>query len=225
MAAPLTEAQWAAARRHWEYDGDEPSYQAAVERAASEFDFVPPSKQAVQQRAKREGWQRRGSMQGIVAAAQRKADRLAAESKREEPVVYRTDAERVQQERVVAEDVRAEVLARHRDEWVEIEMYRRQALAVMQIAAETMPDEDGRAEGHESPPTPNPEWTRERKALWDMAKTAADTAAANLRALTAKQEGERKAWGLDEPPPLPDVTKLSDEQLKALARGKIPGAG
>ncbi|QIK36764.1 hypothetical protein GWK36_00720 [Caldichromatium japonicum] len=176
----------------------------------------------MQQRAKREGWQRRGSMQGIVAAAQRKADRLAAEAKREEPVVYRNDAERVQQERIAAENVRAEVLARHRDEWIEIEIYRRQALAVMQIAAETMPKDDERNESNESP---DPEWTRERKALWDMAKTAADTAAANLRALMAKQEGERKAWGLDEPPPLPEVTKLSDEQLKALARGKIPGVG
>ncbi|MCK7579869.1 MAG: hypothetical protein MZV65_32030 [Chromatiales bacterium] len=88
----------------------------------------------------------------------------------------------------------------------------------MQIAAETMPTDEARDEEGAGQATPDPGTDPRDAEPWrqDMAKTsAADTAAANLRALDGEADLERAAWGRGEPPPLPDVTKLTDEQLKA----------
>ena len=48
-----------------------------------------------------------------------------------------------------------------------------------------------------------------------------DLKAAKITSETLKivQDGERKAWGLDL---VVDVTKLTDEQLAAIAKGKMP---
>ena len=74
--ARLSREQWQAIRTIWEYDPDQPSYNTAAGRAAKKHQFAPPGKSTIDDRAKKEGWERRGNMTGINAAAQRKADTL-----------------------------------------------------------------------------------------------------------------------------------------------------
>lgn len=76
--------------------------------------------------------------------------------------------------RIESEELRAAILLRLRREWEEIEGFRQSALIAMRNA-------------HDSGD----------KTEWNIAKTAADTALANIRALAAKQDSERRAWGLD----------------------------
>lgn len=74
--ARLTIDLWQAIRTVWEYDPDEPTYNVAASRASEKFKFDVPAKTTIESRAKKEGWERRGSLNGINAAAQRKADKL-----------------------------------------------------------------------------------------------------------------------------------------------------
>lgn len=137
----LTPAQWAAIRQCWEYDLDEPGYTEAASRTGDKLGFVPPSKQAISKRHTNDRlrgnpWQRRGSMVGINQAAQRKADALV---EAEEPIRPRlhitptvTDPQEkaviIQQGREEAEDKRAAVLARHRQEWRQVAALRQEAI-------------------------------------------------------------------------------------------------
>lgn len=111
----LDPALWAEIRRRWEYDVNSPSFADAAGRAAGAHCFVAPSKSAIHARAHREGWERRGSMTGIAAAAHQKADALAnADGAKKEAI---ESVRAAQASRVEAESLRAEVLARHRGEW------------------------------------------------------------------------------------------------------------
>ena len=197
--ARLTEAHWQAIRAVWEYDPIEPVYELAAKMASEKHGFIAPSKQAVRMYALRHGWERRGSLVGINAAAQRKADALMsgkddlrssalvlAEEKLSETAGHVVDVVDVvdkdakkndeasktsaleQSVRTDAEDVRAQILARHRAEWPQVAKLRQEALNVR----------------------------------------AADPAQAFNRAKLAKitseitaiqQAGERKAWGMDVP--------------------------
>ncbi|MBP8197362.1 MAG: hypothetical protein KAX64_02260 [Chromatiaceae bacterium] len=128
-------------------------------------------KSEISRRAKRESWVKRGQLASINESAQRKADLL-------------TDAHGCSTQRELntgdlatrteSEDLRAAVTARHRTEWGELEAFRQAALEAMQ---------DARQNGD--------------RETWSIAKLAADTAKANLSALEIKQQGERRAWGLD----------------------------
>lgn len=77
--AKLTEMQWAAVRAAWEYSPDL-THAAAAQAAAKRHNFEPPTKQAVQQRARNQGWTRRASLAGVNAAAHRLADRVVDEN-------------------------------------------------------------------------------------------------------------------------------------------------
>lgn len=90
-------------------------------------------------------------------------------------------------------DRRAAVIERHREEWPKV----REML------------ETGR-EAHK-----NAEDVEEKRLAFE------DLKAAKISSETIKfiQEGERKAWGLDQ---IVDVTKLTDEQLANVAKGKMP---
>lgn len=201
----LQAAEWEAIRRSYEYDPDEPTPWEAARRAAEKHGFQLPSRQTIYNRQTAEKWERHSGLAGVVQAAHRKADRLVESDGTPTPPPPPpppppdTPAPKLDrltesyQARQDAEDKRAEVLARHRQEWRQVAVLRQEALQLRQS---------------------EPSKADQRMRL---AKTTAETT-------KLQQEGERKAWGLDEPPPLPDVTKLTDEQLKALARGKIPGA-
>lgn len=139
MAARLDPALWAEIRRHWEYDPDEPSLQVAASRAAEKHSFNPPTKASIHERLKKEGWERRGTMAGVNQSAHRKADALVeADGSRAEtrqpdgkpdgkPDV--SGAQKRQASREESEDKRAEVLARHRQEWRQVAVLRQEALA------------------------------------------------------------------------------------------------
>lgn len=122
-------------------------------------------------RAKREGWVKRGQLAGINESAHRKADKLTDADGNSTQRELRTSDLATRTE---SEDLRAAVTARHRTEWAELEGFRKSALVTMRRAHEVGD-----------------------KETWQLAKIAADTAKANLSALEVKQQGERRAWGLD----------------------------
>lgn len=159
----LTADQWAAIRIEWE---GEP---VATFRALAIKYNVDNSE--ISRRAKREGWTKRGQLAAINESAQRKADKLTdSDGNSTQRKLSSADLAA----RGESEDLRAEVLTRHRREWAELEQFRRSALKAMKDA-------------HEA---------GDRNA-WMVAKLAADTAKANIQALEIKQTGEAKAWGLD----------------------------
>jgi hypothetical protein len=92
---------------------------------------------------------------------------------------------------------RAAVVERHRREWEGLEDLRQRCI---RRAEEAEAAED-----------------------WGAAKVAkilADTIGDHVAALKGKQDGERRAWGLDDQAIRVDVSRLSDAELEALARGK-----
>lgn len=202
----LSAEQWAAIRQHWEYDPDAPTYNEAAERAGKKFGFEPPSKSTIDSRAKAEGWERRGSMTGINAAAQRKADTSAVSRAAAEGVIPAdrtesdgaagqfsdaSDPKKAASAKEEAEDLRAKVIERHRGQWPQVVALTQEALTLRK----TEPDK-----------------AKERMRL---AKTLAET-------VTLQQSGERKAWGLDVVVDPDQMKNLSDEDLKAIAAGQAP---
>ena len=114
--ARLTRDQWAAARVRWESDPT-----LTMVAIGNEFGV---SEAAVRQRAKADGWVKLGSMKSIQEAAQRKADEKLR-SKFDDEVQKASTRE-------LAEDIRADVIERHRCDWAE----HRQHFAVGDIAAD-----------------------------------------------------------------------------------------
>lgn len=182
----LTADQWAAIRLEWE---GEP--RATFSGLAKKFGV---DKASISRQATRDGWVKRGQLAGINESAQRKAD-LLTDSAGNATQRKRNAGDLAT--RCESEDLRAEVTARHRREWAELELYRRQALKTMD-EAKAAGDREG----------------------WSIAKLAADTAKAHLQSLQIKQDGERKAWGMDETAVKIDVTKASDAELEAIVRGR-----
>jgi hypothetical protein len=199
--ARLTPDQWQTIRNCWEYDPDSPSHEVAASRAGEKFKFKPPSKSNVHAKCQKDGWERKGNMNGINVAAQRKADVLVDSSgnrtvQNEQNQICGEKQNQVpspalaQSSREEAEDKRAEVTARHRAEWKNIAVLRQEALAVRNT---------------------NPDQSMFKSKL---AKINAETTA-------IQQAGERKAWGLDIQVDMGSMYELSDEQLEAIIRGKV----
>jgi hypothetical protein len=173
------------------------SYNVAVARAATKHNLEPPSKSTIDDRAKKEGWQRHGNLNGINAAAHRKADTLIDSngnrtvpdaqtgnfSNPPEPALFLAS-------RQESEDKRAEVTARHRSEWKNIAVLRQEALTIRNT---------------------NPDGAM---AKIKLAKLSAETTA-------IQQAGERKAWGLDIQVDMGSMKDLSDEQLESIIHGKV----
>jgi hypothetical protein len=198
----LSQDQWAAIRTEWE---GEP--QASFLGIANRYGVQASS---ISRRAIREGWAKRGQLASINEAAQRKADaEFGTESKGETQNKSKgTVADLAARDQ--SEDLRAAVLTRHRREWAELEIYRRHALLAMDRAKDTM--DMAIAGGVPA--------SAQDKDAWVAAKTAADTAKANMTTLQIKQDGERKAWGLDDAAIRIDVTRASDEELAAMVKGR-----
>lgn len=196
--ARLTQDQWQAIRSSWEYDPDEPSLTAAASRAAAKYGFKPPSKVAVHKHMESDkvngaSWERRGSMAGIVAAAQRKADRMVDSSGEKKVNVSSGEIngrsfQKEQTHREDAEDLRAEIYVRHRQEWRIVTGLRAEALKDRLV---------------------------DPKKSFEKLKIAKITA----ELTQIQQNGERKAWGLDENI---DVSKMTDQQLQDIINGKAP---
>ena len=203
--ARLTADQWQAIRTLWEYDPDEPTFNDAARRASEKFKFEASSKTTIDSRAKKEGWKRHGFMNGIVSAAQRKADKMVnsdgSTTVSDGAGAKISDASEIQKEqasRVEAEDKRAEVLARHRREWQQVAALRQEA-----VAKRKSPTSPGCDDG-------------EAFQKGRLAKIIAETTA-------LQQAGERKAWGLDIQVDPGSVKDMTDEQLAAIVAGKVAG--
>jgi hypothetical protein len=200
--ARLTSEQWKAIRDSWEYDLDRPSYGVAAKRAAEKHGFEPPDKSSISRRItgdkkKGQDWERQGALSGINQNAHRKADTIMGRGgEGEDPYSSATqrDDKAEKLKKVVAatedaEDLRAEVIARHRKEWLIVAGLRSEALQ------------------HR---------LNDPKNSFEKAKLAKITA----EMTQIQQNGERKAWGLDEINI--DVSKLTDAQLQDLINGKMP---
>lgn len=160
----LTREQWDTARAEWEIDPT-----VTMESVAIKFGV---DKSQVGRIAKRDGWSKRGQLGDINNAAQLKADaRCDSDGNSTQPKLNRVE----QAKRAESEDLRAEVLIRHRAEWAELEGFRKVALAAMKAAHQAGDKES-----------------------WTVAKMSAETARHNLSALEIKQTGERRSWGLEQ---------------------------
>jgi hypothetical protein len=137
-------------------------------------------------------WSRRTDMAGIVEAAHRKADRLVGSDGAKlngdlNAQLNVQDDKKEKAHRGESEDLRAEVIARHRREWQIAAILRNEALQDRKVDV---------------------------KASFDKAKLAKIT----TEMLKIQQDGERKAWGLEDVNI--DVSTLTDAQLADLIAGK-----
>jgi hypothetical protein len=188
----LTVEQWQSIRTIWEYDPGEPTYSQASGRASDKYKFTAPGKTTVAARAKKEGWQRKSSLNGINVAAQRKADQGSnsdGSAKVLDGALDASNPKKEQAARSESEDLRAEVLIRHRTEWKNVAVLRQEALAIRLTNA------DG---------------------AFGKAKLAKITAEMTM----IQQIGERKAWGLDIIVDPRSVKDMSDEELESAAAGR-----
>lgn len=217
MANRLSKDQWGQIRRSWEYDPDRPQLPEAGRRAGEKFGFTPPSRQVIDRRHKAEAWERKGTsdMGAVNAAAQRKADVLGVEGVEGAPQGVSqgvaapskkggvADAAAAASSNDEAEGLRAAVLKRHRQEWVQVAGLRQEAIVLR-------PQKD--AAGNIKPGVGSV------PAAFEAMKLAKITA----EATAIQQSGERKAWGLDIVVDPDQMDNLSDEQLRAIANGKAP---
>lgn len=196
MAQKLTLDDWATIRAKWEADP-----KVSFGDLSSEH---PITKQAISLRARKEGWQKRGQLHSINERAIRKAD-AASDPNRQVAEVDEKPARQVvdpgpykrQVSEEEAEDKRAAVLVKHRDEALRLDQMQA-ASQSMYVAAIRTKDKDD----------------------WWRAKIAADTIRNQVAASKMKQEMERRAWGLDSVIDPARMRGMSDEQLEALAAGK-----
>lgn len=187
MSNGIESVVWDAIRIAWEYDKDEPSMMVATRRAAEKHGFIPPSKTSVHRRMlsdkkNKNPWERRASLVGINQAAHRKADAMVYSDGERKAEVSAGIEQAVRSE---SEDARAEVLARHRNEWKQVVQLRQESIAV-------------------------------RKTDPDSAFNKARLAKIMAEITKIQQDGERRAWGLDDSGF--DPSKLSDKELDDVIR-------
>ncbi|WP_432744250.1 hypothetical protein ABXJ76_03815 [Methylobacter sp. G7] len=195
--ARLTQKNWQAVRDVWEFDSDQPSMTVASERAGAKFGFKPPPKGTLSLHMGNDAkagvpWVRRGTMTGIVSAAHRKADHL----------VNSDDEPTKMNEKLNAISAKKEQAGRDESEDLRaavIARHRREWNIVLLLRQEALVD---RKVDH--------------KKSFEMSKLAK----INAELTKIQQDGERRAWGLDDI--AVDVTKLSDAQLQDLIAGKMP---
>lgn len=220
--------QWAQIRRAWEYDPDQPTYSEAGRRAAVKFGFSSPAKQVIGRRAVAEKWERMGvaAMVDVAAAAMRKADLVpnkeavgagpendpkgasgdgdGAEGVGKvtpTPAKKAMDASAARSSAEDAENLRAQVIARHRQEWGQVAQLRQEALV-------RRPKRD--------PITGAFGGTGSVAEAFEAAKLAKITS----EMTSIQQAGERKAWGLDIVIDPDQLRTMSDADLERLVSGK-----
>lgn len=187
----IPDAVWAAIRTEWEYGTDEPSLSAAAERAALKHGFVAPHKASISRQMKADAkagnsWERRTSLIGINQAAHRKADAIVLSAIADNGELKPTDKAFLEQANRTDSE----------DERARVLARHRQEWQVVAAL---------RQEG-----------LKERKN--DLVGAINKLKLAKLAAETTKiqQEGERKAWGLDDFGF--DPSKLSDEELEKIIK-------
>lgn len=117
----------------------------------------------------------------------------------------RADADYLEEETDIAynessEKVRAEVIKRHRQEWDELEKQRQDSLIRMREA-----------------------YKLDDKAYWLVTKTIVECVHIAVKTLEIKQEGERKAWGLNVTPEEEIVIVNPRQEVKNADRHTLRG--
>lgn len=210
---PYADALWVEIRRHYEFDPDRPSLSASAERAASRLGTSAPSRAAAHKRQRQEGWERQAPLSSIVESAHRLADRMVqsdgsaedqpaipAEPDPAAPAVVETDKEAAQSDLEYMNQARTEA------EDKRAELLARHRKEWKQVAV-----------------------LRQESVALRIHNAAQALDRARLAKITAEttklqQDGERRAWGIDDTPTLPDLSKLTDDELRAVLAGKVPSA-
>lgn len=217
---PLTDEEWLVIYNHWRRDR-----KITMEKLGEIYGV---SQSTISRRKILKKWRRDEDLGEINATAQLMADANTISEKRYLEGDWTTGAKDGVLEpatREESESVRATVLIRHRSEWAELELCRRHALDAANAAAERLQmHEEIRSnlyvEGEaKEAAEAMVKMLRADQSAWTVAKLAADTARANITALGAKQDAERKAWGLDEDGFRRDVRNMSDEELEEIVGG------
>lgn len=197
MARRLTPEQWQAVRTIWEYDPDEPSYDVAGARAGEKHSFFVPTRQSIQERAKKEKWERRASLSGINKAAHRKADAMVSssgETSKPDKPDGKPDG---------SPDTSGKNIQATRED---SEDKRAQVLARHRTEWANIGVLLGEAISiRNNDPVRASDKIRFVKTTAEVTKI--------------KQEGERKAWGLDDLADF-DPSKMTDEELDRFIRGR-----
>jgi hypothetical protein len=132
MAKPNMKPEfWEAIRLAYEYDPDQPSMEISAERAGSKLNFKPPTRQTISYKITKDKengnpWVRHGTMHGIAAAAQIRADSLTISNDSDTSDVISLKNEQTSRDEAI--DLRAEINARHRHEWAIAIALRNEAL-------------------------------------------------------------------------------------------------
>lgn len=155
----ITTKDWESIRLAWESDPT-----CTFSHLATQYGV---NRSTIYRHAEAEHWEKRGVIEDINEAAQRKADVLFANNSS-------IECNKVFLARSEAEDKRAEILLRHRKEWYELDKYRLTSLNKLDAAIK-----DG------------------SRQAYLMARALSETIINHVRALLIKQEGERKAWGIE----------------------------
>lgn len=195
--ARLTPEQWQAVRTVWEYDPDEPSYEVAGARAGEKHKFKPPTRQSIQEKAKDQKWERRASLSGINKAAHRKADAMVESSGE----VAKPDKPDAKPDRKPDTSGKLAQAAREDSEdkrAAVIARHRTEWANIGVLLNEALA-------------------LRIKDPVQYSDKLRAAKLAAEITKI--KQEGERKAWGLDDLADF-DPTKMSDEELERFIKGR-----
>ncbi len=159
-----TAAQWAEIRTRREAG-------ESFGALAKAFDI---SKTAVIRRSQMEGW--KGGQNIEESVRRRTAEKMAGADEAITTGNYEQVAEIIDAEA----NRRVEIELRHRDEWTQLEPYRKVAMMKMKDAHDA-----GVKSG--------------AKGQWVIAKIASEVAKNHIMALATKQEAERKAYRLNDP--------------------------
>ena len=193
----LTAAQWAAVRLAWEYDVDMPSYDVAAARAAEKLDSTPPSRQAISKRFTRV--QKLGSPWqrcGSLSGINQAAQRKA-DSLVDWVNLRNGDRPTLEPPDELRAQFTQEVRQESEDKRAAVlARHRDEWRKIIELRREALnlPDSFERAK---------------------LAKISAEIT-------SIQQAGERKAWGLDDIH-IPDMSRKSDSELRAILDGKLLG--
>lgn len=177
----LTADKWAEIKAEFESNP-----KATFSSLAGMYDI---KRQAIHGKSKKEKWIKPHENAAINDGAYRRADTVNRNIDTElDAKIDKSTSLKKLASREESEEKRAGVIVQHRQEWEELNNFRRAALTQMKEALEVM--QLAKKEGRKP--------AQSDKDMWWIAKIAADTSLCHMRALECKQTGERKAWGLEQ---------------------------
>jgi len=194
MAKPnMKPENWAAIRLAYEYDPDQPSMVVAAKRAGEKYGFKPPASSSIAYRMKKDG----ESGHPWERYGDMKGINAAAQRKADSMALSKESSRE-------SSEISAEKAQASREQSIDLraevnDRHRQEWKLVVMLRNEAL---QNRKVDH-----------KKSIELMRLAKMTAET-------ILVQQNGERKAWGLDELSL--DVSKMTDEQLQDIINGKLP---